>query len=157
MKYKLCTWSTTNENVYLQLKQSFSWSIHIIRLKVHSLKISDWILYKKLRFSCRQIVSLDSFLVLFIVTLYDVWQFCYVWNIYCGKDYLKTVSFPKLLNRHLDQDCWVSHCFQNVQIRSFSGPYFSIIKLNAGVYRVNLCIQSGYWKIWTRKNSIFDY
>ena len=36
---------------------------------------------------------------------------------------------------------------------SFSGPYFPVFGLNAEIYRVNLPIQSEYWKTRTRKNS----
>ena len=39
----------------------------------------------------------------------------------------------------------------------FSGPYFRIFGLNAEVYSVNLCIQSEYKKIRTRKNSVFGH
>ena len=37
----------------------------------------------------------------------------------------------------------------------FSGPYFPVFGLNTEIYEVNLCIQSEYGKIRTRKNSIF--
>ena len=39
----------------------------------------------------------------------------------------------------------------------FSGPYFPIFGLNTEIYSVNLCIQSEYRKIRTRKNSVFGY
>ena len=35
--------------------------------------------------------------------------------------------------------------------RAFSGPYFQVIGLNTEIYFVNLCIQSKYRKIWTKK------
>ena len=38
-----------------------------------------------------------------------------------------------------------------VQIRVFSGPYFPAFGLNPEIYGANLCIQSKYRKIWTRK------
>ena len=38
-----------------------------------------------------------------------------------------------------------------------SGPYFSVIRLNMEIYRVNLHIQSEYRKIQTRKNSVFGH
>ena len=37
----------------------------------------------------------------------------------------------------------------------FSGPYFPIFELNTEIYSVNLCIQSEWGKIWTRKNFVF--
>ena len=37
----------------------------------------------------------------------------------------------------------------------FSGPYFPIFGLNTEINGVNLCIQSEYGKIRTRKNSVF--
>ena len=45
-----------------------------------------------------------------------------------------------------------SHCVKSVQIRSFSGPYFPVFGLITEVYGVNLCIQSEYGKIRSRKN-----
>ena len=39
--------------------------------------------------------------------------------------------------------------------RVFSGPYFPVLGLNTEIYSVNLHIQSEYWKIQTRKNSVF--
>ena len=39
----------------------------------------------------------------------------------------------------------------------FSGPYFLVFRLNTQIYFVNLCIQSEYRKIGTRKNSVFGY
>ena len=41
--------------------------------------------------------------------------------------------------------------------RVFCGSYFSVFGLNTVIYSVNLRIQSGYWKIRTRKNSIFRH
>ena len=49
----------------------------------------------------------------------------------------------------------IKHCVKNVQIRSFSGPYFPMFGLNMEVYGVNLRIQSTYGKIRIRKNSAF--
>ena len=39
----------------------------------------------------------------------------------------------------------------------FSGPYSLVFELNTEFYSVNLCIQSEYRKIRTRKNSVFWY
>ena len=39
----------------------------------------------------------------------------------------------------------------------FSGPYFPVFGLNTEIYGVNLCIQSEYRKIRTRKNSVFGH
>ena len=39
----------------------------------------------------------------------------------------------------------------------FSGPYFPVFRLNTEIYCVNLCIQSEYGKIRTRKNSVFGH
>ena len=49
------------------------------------------------------------------------------------------------------------HCVKSVQIRSFSSPYFSTLWLNTEIYSVNLCIQSEYGKIRTRKYSVFGH
>ena len=46
-------------------------------------------------------------------------------------------------------------CVKNVQIRTFSGPYFSVFELNMKIYSVNLRVQYRYGKIRTRKNSLF--
>ena len=39
----------------------------------------------------------------------------------------------------------------------FSGPYFPVFELNMEIYSENLCIQSEYRKIRTRKNSVFGH
>ena len=39
----------------------------------------------------------------------------------------------------------------------FSGLYFPVFGLNRESYGVNLCIQSKYRKIWTRKNFVFGH
>ena len=46
-------------------------------------------------------------------------------------------------------------CAKSVQKLVFSGPYFPVFGLNTKIYSVNLCIQSAYRKIRTRKNSVF--
>ena len=43
------------------------------------------------------------------------------------------------------------HYVKSVQIRSFPGPYFPIFGLNTEIYGINLCIQSEYGNIRTRK------
>ena len=48
------------------------------------------------------------------------------------------------------------HCVKIVQIRSFSGPYFPTFGLNTDIYGVNLCVQSKYGKIRTRKTPYLD-
>ena len=53
--------------------------------------------------------------------------------------------------------CRSSHCVKSVQIRSFSGLYFSVFGLNREIYSVNLRIQSEYRKTWIRKNSVFGH
>ena len=39
----------------------------------------------------------------------------------------------------------------------FSGSYFLVFGVNTEIYSVNLCIQSEYEKIRTRKNSVFGH
>ena len=39
----------------------------------------------------------------------------------------------------------------------FHGPYFPVFGLNAAIYSVNLCIQSKYRKIRTRKILVFGH
>ena len=39
----------------------------------------------------------------------------------------------------------------------FSAPYFPLFGLNTEIYGVNLCTQSEYEKIWTRKTSVSWY
>ena len=39
----------------------------------------------------------------------------------------------------------------------FSGPYFPIFERNTEIYSVNLCIQSEYREIWTRRNHVFRH
>ena len=47
----------------------------------------------------------------------------------------------------------LSRCVKSVCIRSFSVPHFPAFGLNTVIYRVNLCIQSEYRKMRTRKTS----
>ena len=56
------------------------------------------------------------------------------------------------LSHHQEQ-----HCVKIIQIWSFSGPYLPAFGLNIKNYSVNLCIQSKYWKIQTRENSVFGH
>ena len=51
---------------------------------------------------------------------------------------------------------WVQHGYSDisvkrVRIRSFSGQYFPTFGLNTEIYSINLCIQSKWEKIRTRK------
>ena len=39
----------------------------------------------------------------------------------------------------------------------FCGPYYPVFGLNTEIYPVNLCIQSKYGKVWTRKKSAFGF
>ena len=39
----------------------------------------------------------------------------------------------------------------------FSGPYFPVFGLNTEIYYVNFRIESEYWKIRTRENSVFEH
>ena len=47
----------------------------------------------------------------------------------------------------------LSRYVKSVRIRSFSVPHFPAFGLNTVIYRVNLCIQSEYRKMRTRKTS----
>ena len=53
--------------------------------------------------------------------------------------------------------CRLTHCVECVQIRSYSGPYFLVFRLNMEIYSVNLRIQSECRKIQTRKNSVLGH
>ena len=39
----------------------------------------------------------------------------------------------------------------------FSGPYFPVFGINTEIYEVNLCIQSKYGKIRTRRKPVFEH
>ena len=59
-------------------------------------------------------------------------------------------------------DCFsfhtTNHGVKSVQIRSFfSGPHFPVFGMNTETYSLNLCIQSEYGKIRTRKNFLFGH
>ena len=43
-----------------------------------------------------------------------------------------------------------NHCMQNVHLRSFSGPYFPVFRLNTERCSISLRILSKCWKMWTR-------
>ena len=43
------------------------------------------------------------------------------------------------------------HCVKSVRICSFYAPYFPVFVLNTDIFRVNLCIQSKWERIRTRK------
>ena len=49
------------------------------------------------------------------------------------------------------------HCVKVSKYGVFSGPYFSVFRLNTGRYGVYLRIQSKCGKIWTRKSSVFGH
>ena len=51
----------------------------------------------------------------------------------------------------------VSLCEKCPNSGVFSGPYFLLFRLNMEIYSVNLCIQSEYRKMPTRKSSIFGH
>ena len=74
----------------------------------------------------------------------------------CGKNHTVVIKssrslfeFKRKIKNHGNID------YGYVQIRSFSGLYFPVFGLNTEIYSVNLCIQSEYEKIRTRKNSLF--
>ena len=47
------------------------------------------------------------------------------------------------------------HCVKSVQIRSFSGPYFPVFRLDTNIYYLR--IQSEYRKIRITKSSVFGH
>ena len=49
------------------------------------------------------------------------------------------------------------HCVKSFLVRSLSGPYFSVFGMNTEIYGINLCIQSKYGEVRTRKNSVFGH
>ena len=49
---------------------------------------------------------------------------------------------------------WRYHCVKSVQIRTFSGPYFPVFRLNTEIYSINVRIQSKYRKIQTRNKDV---
>ena len=68
-------------------------------------------------------------------------------------------SFCKFLSDVTKTVFWESkkHCVKSVQIWSFTCPYFPVLGLNTEIYGINLRIQLRYWKIRTRKNSVFGH
>ena len=48
------------------------------------------------------------------------------------------------------------HCAESVRIRSFSGPYFLVFRLNTERYSVSFRIQSEWGKIWVRSTPDTD-
>ena len=48
----------------------------------------------------------------------------------------------------------MEHCVKSVQIRSFLWSIYPVFGLDTEIFVVNLCIQSEYKKIRTRKNSV---
>ena len=48
------------------------------------------------------------------------------------------------------------HCVESVRIRSFSGPYFLVFRLNTERYSVSFRIQSEWGKIWVRNTPDTD-
>ena len=52
-------------------------------------------------------------------------------------------------------DITSKHCVKSVRIWSFSGPHFPAFGLNTDIYFLNLCIQSKFGKMLTRKHPIF--
>ena len=52
---------------------------------------------------------------------------------------------------------WRYYCLKSVCIASFFGPCYPAVGLNTEIYGVFLRIQSGYGKMWTRKNSDYGH
>ena len=81
------------------------------------------------------------------------------------------VSFLLYIVRNLIQKCrndagsWQRKCkvcdnitaWKGSKYKVFSGPHFPVFGLNTDIYRVNLCIESEYRKIRTRKNSVYGH
>ena len=59
-------------------------------------------------------------------------------------------SFQKVSSQIAD------HCVKSVRILEFLGPYFPVFGMNTDIYEVNLRIQSGCAKVWTRKTPSKD-
>ena len=51
----------------------------------------------------------------------------------------------------------VNHWVKDVRIRSFTGPFSTVLGLNMEIYRVNLRIQFERMKIRTKKNSKYGH
>ena len=87
-----------------------------------------------------------------------------------GRQALK-VSFLLYIVWNLKQKCrndassWPRKCkvcdniiaWKGSKYKVFSGPHFPVFGLNMDIYRVNLCIESEYRKIRTRKNSVYGH
>ena len=64
-------------------------------------------------------------------------------------------SFLDEIN-HIFHSFWKATAWKESKYGVFSGPYFSIFRLNTEIYGVNLHIQFKHGKILTRKNPILE-
>ena len=58
-----------------------------------------------------------------------------------------------ILSSLIIQSHWTMHCGKSERIRSFSGPFFLVFRLNMENYRVNLSVQPLWRKRPTAKTS----
>ena len=72
----------------------------------------------------------------------------------CSTLVMKKGKILKLLSHHNKVKVLLREKCPNTV---FSGPHFPAFGLNTEIYSVNLCIQSKYRKIRTRKNSVFGH
>ena len=81
----------------------------------------------------------------------------------CGKEENKNTNiwisweWKELFRwNHIFHSFWKATAWKESKYRVFSGPYFSIFRLNTEIYGVNLPIQFKHGKILTRKNPILE-
>ena len=79
------------------------------------------------------------------------WKSILKWN--DSTMFLKQLSSN---NNSLAPKTTAKRCARSVQVRSFSGPYFLICRLNTEIYFENIRIQSKYGKMQTRKSPYLD-
>ena len=84
-------------------------------------------------------------------------NFAYVQVLQKSDSVVSTVSKKITKKMKICENTLSCSARENWGNREFSGLYFPVFGLNAGHNGVNLCIQSKYRKIQTRKNSVYEH
>ena len=111
-----------------------------------SIFIKTWLSSENLKQTPEEFIEYMDWKKVLCLILFNV--------IFCWIVFFKLLHLSYLLSI---TDYKELHCLKSIQIRIFSGPYFTVFELNTEICSVNLHIPSEYRKIRTRKNTVFGH
>ena len=116
----------------------------------------------KFSYSVSNLIKLFQFSAFLSASRFFLWNFFYrffLWFFYNFSSFLRNAIDYLLFSLKEICNSWVLlkiYSARKLVNNSFSWPvFFPVFGLNTEIYRVNLCIQTNYVKIRTRKNSAF--